>query len=97
MRSVHSQRLLHRPGLAEGDDIPEDEATDGDGDAEESEVPEARHESNMEDEKVWLYYTKCCDLPYIEEEPGKLLKRFPLPCKFCGKLRNKNPDLSDPK
>ena len=67
VRSVHSQRLLHRPGLAEGDDIPEDETTDGDGDAEESEVPEEGHENNIEDEKVWFYYTKCCDLPYIEE------------------------------
>ena len=93
MRSV--QRLLHHPVLAEGDDIPDDKATDGD--AEESEMPEERHERYMEDEKVWFYYTKCCDLPFIEEEPGKLLERFPLPCKVCGKLRNKNPDLSDPK
>ena len=84
VRSVHSQRLLHRPGLAEAD-IPEDEATDGDGDAEESEVPEEGHENNMEDKKVW----------FIEKELGKLLERFPQPCKVCVGLENKNPDLSD--
>jgi hypothetical protein len=37
----------------------------------------------------------CCNLPFIEGEPGKLLKRSPLPCRICGKLRNRNPDLSD--
>ena len=53
MRSVHAQQP-HCPVLAEVEDISEDVTTDDSGDAEESEsdVPEERHESDLEDEKV---------------------------------------------
>ena len=81
----------HHPVLAKGDDIPEDDTTDDGVDAEDSEVPEERHWSDMKGEKVRFYYTKCCDLPFIEEESGRLLERFPQPYK----LGNNNTDRRD--